>query len=213
MLDNKILELEDEEQGDEAGEVTFNAPRIPLVAEVGSLLLVSSKPLTLARLTKVTGKSAEMVLGAISQIQDFYKEDVHGFTLVEVKGGFQFRTSPGAKEVVRRLYPARDRRLSKAAAETLAIVAYKQPVQRAEIESIRGVDAAPTLKTLLDSRLVRILGSEDAVGHPALYGTTDIFLEKFGLNDLSELPSLEEIERLADEPGEVPEDDFTEAHQ
>ena len=96
----------------------------------------------------------------------------------------------------------RSKRLSKAAAETLAIVAYRQPVQKAEIEAIRGVDAIQTVKTLLDAKLIRIVGRDTTPGTPALYGTTDVFLEKFGLADLSELPSVRELKELESEPDE-----------
>lgn len=117
-------------------------------------------------------------------------------------GSYQYRSLPSLKPTIQKMVTAKMKRLSKAAAETLAVVAYKQPVTRAEIEAIRGVDALPTLRTLLDGILIRIIGREDTPGSPALYGTTDKFLERFGLADLSELPTIREVTELMDEPSE-----------
>ena len=95
------------------------------------------------------------------------------------------------------------RKLSQAALETLAVVAYQQPVVKSEIDKIRGVDVAPTIKTLLERKLIKILGYQASVGQPALYGTTEDFLSIFGLNALSELPSLRDLKALVKEPGEA----------
>ena len=130
-----------------------------------------------------------------------------------MSAGFQFRSAPVLAQVIKRLIPARTKRLSRAAGETLAVIAYKQPVERAEIESIRGVDALPTLKTLLDARLIRVIGKHDSPGHPVLYGTTAEFLERFGLADLSALPTLHEFEQLASEPGDSSEEISEDASQ
>ena len=189
-------ELADEELGIE------DATPIAITAKLCSLLFVAPKPLTAEVLAEAAREDIEETEAALLEIQGFFSDDVHGFSLEEVMGGYQFRTAPSVASTLKRLIPARAKRLSRAAAETLAVIAYKQPVQRAEIEAIRGVDALPTLKTLLDAKLVRIIGREDTVGQPALYGTTPAFLEKFGLNDLSELPSIREIEELSTEPGE-----------
>ena len=174
-----------------------------LVARISALLFVATKQLTFEVIQKAANASAEEVEQALEEIKDLYKDDVNGFSLQMIANGYQFRSAPGAVLTIKRYKRPKHRKLSKAAAETLAVIAYKQPVQRAEIENIRGVDALPTLKTLLDLKLIRIVGHENSVGQPALYGTTEEFLELFGLNDLSDLPSIREISQLADEPGEV----------
>ena len=197
MEHNEEIEKEEDECGD-TGTCSLN-----LVATVGSLLFVSPKPLKLDAISEITQVSVDDLQIAVEALGRLFDDKTHGFSLHQVNGGFQFRTAPEALPVIKKLKPNRGRRLSRAAAETLAVIAYKQPVQRSEIENIRGVDALPTLKTLLDARLIRIIGREDSVGNPVLYGTTSEFLEVFGLSDLSELPSVHEINNLANEPGEV----------
>ena len=190
---------ETEEEGSDTEPKTCS---LNLVATVGSLLFVSPKPLKLDTISEITQASIPDLQIAVDALGRLFDDRTHGFSLHQVNGGFQFRTAPEALPVIKKLKPNRGRRLSRAAAETLAVIAYKQPVQRCEIENIRGVDALPTLKTLLDARLIRIIGREDSVGSPVLYGTTPEFLEVFGLSDLCELPSVQEINNLANEPGE-----------
>jgi segregation and condensation protein B len=118
--------------------------------------------------------------------------------LVEVAGGYQLTTKQECAPWIRRLEEIRTAsRLSKPALETIAIIAYKQPITRPEIEEIRGVDTAGVIKTLLERRLIKIAGRREAVGRPLLYGTTKEFLEYFGLRDLSGLPSLKEFKEVA----------------
>lgn len=172
---------------------------VNLSVRVGALLFSSIKPLSahqLAELTRADIDQVEEVLESLTS--KFVKEEV-GFSLCEIAGAWQFRTNPETASTVHKLISPKAKKLSRAAAETLAIIAYKQPVQRAEIEAIRGVDALPTLKTLLDFKLIQIIGREDSVGQPALYGTSKQFLEKFGMRDLSELPSTRELQELAEE--------------
>ena len=184
-------------------------PEVPLRAAVSALLFVSSKPLTIETLARASRATTEDVAEVLALLSAELTADAFGFVLVEVAGAYQLRSAPSLAVVVKRLVRQRDRRLSRAAAETLAVVAYKQPVGRAEIEAIRGVDALPTLKTLLDAKLVRIVGRDSSVGHPALFGTTDRFLERFGLADLSELMSVKEVEQLVRDPGEGDSDSET----
>src|SRR5262245_58676526 len=113
--------------------------------------------------------------------------------LVEVAGGYQFRTAPEHAEWVRRLFQQKPWRLTRPTLETLAIIAYKQPITRAEIEAIRGVDVDSVLASLLSRKLIRIVGRKDVIGRPLLYGTTRQFLEVFGLRDLNGLPALGEL--------------------
>ena len=181
--------------------------RLTLPAIVCALLFVSTRPLDVPTLAEAARASAAEVEAALEQLKGVFDERQHGIVLVEAGGGFQLRTAARASRYIHRLIPPRAKKLSRAAAETLAVIAYKQPVQRAEIEAIRGVDALPTLKTLLEARLIRIVGRADSAGHPALYGTTQTFLEKFGLRDLSELPTVRELKELAEDPGESEDSD------
>jgi segregation and condensation protein B len=123
-----------------------------------------------------------------------------GIQLVEVAGGWQFRTSPSFHQYVLRHVKTKASKFSQSSLETLAIVAYRQPLTRAEVEHLRGVDCGGVLKSLLEKRLVRILGKKDIPGRPLIYGTTKEFLEVFGLKDLKSLPTLKEIKALDDIP-------------
>jgi segregation and condensation protein B len=176
---------------------------LELRAQLGSLLFVSTKPLTIERLAKLTHSSIEDVEQALAEFKGELIGDIFGFHVVEVSGGFQLRSDARNAGLIKQLIPARAKKLSRAASETLAVIAYKQPVQKAEIDSIRGVDSLPTLKTLLDGKLIRIVGHENSAGHPALYGTTSVFLDKFGLSDLADLPSVREMTELDSDPGEA----------
>ncbi len=179
---------------------------LPLQAQLMSLLFVSARPLSIEQLAEASKSTAELVEETLHLLEADLVEDLYGITLQECGGSWQLRTGARSAKLVQRLIPAKARKLSRAAAETLAVVAYKQPVQRAEVEAIRGVDALPTLRTLLDAKLVRIVGREASPGQPALYGTTQTFLEKFGLRDLSELPTIREIAELSNDPGEAEAD-------
>lgn len=201
------IELAGEPLEGEDGESTLD-----LSATVSAILFSSSRPLKIETLMNLSGRGRESVENALADVRAFFSDNVHGFALCEVNGGYQLRTSAGAAPVIRKLLHARTRKLSRAAAETLAVVAYKQPVTRAVIEAIRGVDALPTLKTLLEQKLIHVVGQESSIGQPALYGTTDIFLERFGLSDLDSLPSERELLELENEPGEsVPSEDSSDA--
>lgn len=182
-----------------------DASGLPLSARLSAIIFSSSRPLQIEALKRLTGAPFDVIEEALAQVKGLFADETHGFSLRQVAGGYQFRTAPMASETLRKLLPAKTRRLSRAAAETLAVIAYKQPVQRAEIEAIRGVDALPTVKTLLDQKLIRLVGHDHSIGQPALYATTELFLERFGLNDLSDLPSERELLQLDSEPGEVGE--------
>ena len=162
-----------------------------------ALLLSSSEPVTPARLGRIVPESsAREVREDIEALNECYAADGRGFRIEEVGGGYQFRTLPDLAEFVQQLEPVPPLRMSRAGLETLAIIAYKQPVTRAEIEHVRGVDAGPLLRGLLERRLVRIAGHREVPGRPILYATTPRFLEVFGLPGLSDLPTLREIEEL-----------------
>jgi segregation and condensation protein B len=133
-----------------------------------------------------------------------------GTELVEVAEGWRLRTAPDLAAMVRRLWPDRIQRLSKAALEAVSIIAYRQPVTRAEVEAVRGVDSGGVLRSLMDRGLLRIIGRKDEPGRPLLYGTTQAFLETFSLPNLRALPTLRDLESLRQEEaararGEIPE--------
>ena len=166
---------------------------------VESLLFVTDKPVTLDQLHEATGVDRPRLEAALEQLGGIHRDGVSGIVLTEVAGGWQFRTDPDSGEFVRRFLRVKPQRLTRAALETLAIIAYRQPVTRPEIEDVRGVDSGAVVKALLERRLIKILGKKDEVGRPILYGTTREFLEFFALKDLSALPTLREFHELSEE--------------
>lgn len=163
-----------------------------------SLLFASDKPLTVQRLKQLTReKESAPVEDALAALQADY--DGRGIVLHQVAGGWQMRTAPDTAEWVQQLIAGRPVRLSRAQLETLAIIAYRQPVTRPEIDEIRGVDSGGTLKLLLDRSLVRVLGKKEEPGRPLLYGTTRDFLEFFNLSALKDLPTLREYHELTED--------------
>ena len=164
---------------------------------VESLLFVAEGPLDVKRLSDVLeGVDKGEVLSILSEIQSEYETEGRGFRVAEVAGGYQMRTPKENGDWIKSLYRQRPVRLSRATLETLAIIAYKQPITRAEIEVIRGVDVDGVLSTLLERRMVRAVARKDVAGRPFLYGTTPEFLEVFNLKDLSNLPTLKEMEEM-----------------
>lgn len=190
-------EILDTESNDSEG--SFNGLREKVMA----FLFVSLKPISIIELSKLVKSSEQDVLEIMDGLVNEIESLKLGLQIKVIGENYQLRTKPEMAKVLQRLITPKMKRLSKAAAETLAVIAYKQPVSKAEIEAIRGVDALPTLKTLIDGRLIRIVGREDSPGSPALYGTTDFFLERFGLKDLSELPTVREVKELEDELSEI----------
>ncbi len=186
---------------------------VDLITRLSGVLFVTTRPMGVDKLALLLKVSEEDVSDALEELKVSIIASKLGFELINVGGAYQYRSLPSIKSTIQKMITPKMKRLSKAAAETLAVVAYKQPVTRAEIEAIRGVDALPTLRTLLDGTLVRIIGREDTPGSPALYGTTDKFLERFGLSDLSELPTIREVTELMDEPGESVEDEIEDTEE
>ena len=165
---------------------------------VESLIFVADKPLSLQALGQLLGESdLGQVRAAVAALEAHYA--ARGIQLHSVAGGFQFRSAPQHAGWVQKLLAQKPVRLSRQLLETLAIVSYRQPITRPEIDDIRGVDSGGTLKTLMDRSLVRILGKKEEPGRPMLYGTTKEFLEFFNLGDLKDLPSLREFHELSDE--------------
>jgi len=170
-----------------------------------SLLFVASEPLSIERMKKVLDNSeTQLIREALNTLAGEYEARGSAFFLKEVAGGYQIRTRPEYSPWIKRLIQPAPARLSKAAMETLAIVAYKQPIIRNDIEHIRGVDCGGILRTLMEKKLIRVLGRKAIPGRPLIYGTTRQFLELFELKDLTELPTPEEVEAL-EAPKEIPE--------
>ncbi len=173
---------------------------VELAPLVEALIFAADGPIRADRLAEVLEVEQGAVAAAIATLMVDYAERPRGFLLQEVAGGFQLRTRPEYAEYLRKLGRSRPFRFSRPALETLANIAYRQPITRTEIEYLRGVDSGSVLKTLLEKHLVRILGKKDVPGKPMIYGTTREFLELFGLADLAALPTLREFgELVADE--------------
>jgi len=166
---------------------------------VEALLFVTDKPVTLDQLYEATGIERPRLEAALGELGGVHRDGVSGMVLTEVAGGWQLRTDAESGEFVRRFLRVKPHRLTRAALETLAIIAYRQPVTRPEIEDVRGIDSGAVVKALLERRLIKILGKKEEVGRPILYGTTREFLEFFALKDLSALPTLREFHELSEE--------------
>jgi segregation and condensation protein B len=166
-----------------------------------ALILASPEPIPLTRLSKlIPDCTPSKARTLVADLNADYVAQQRAFEICEVAGGYQLRTHPEFASYLRQLQQTRPLRLSNAALETLSIVAYRQPVTRAEVEHVRGVDAGPVMRTLLERKLVKIAGHRDVPGRPMLYSTTKRFLEVFGLADLDALPTLRELEELIPEP-------------
>ena len=169
---------------------------------VEALILSSPEPIAAARIAEIIPYcDAAQTKDLINELNTEYSEQDRSFEIWEVAGGFQIRTRAEFSGYLQKLQKERAMRLSPAALETLAIIAYRQPVTRAEIEEVRGVDAGATVKSLLERHLIRIAGQREVPGRPMLYGTTRRFLEVFGLERLKDLPTLRELDELAREQG------------
>jgi segregation and condensation protein B len=160
-----------------------------------SLFFVSDSPIRLETLVEILPESnKDAILEGIRQIQTEYEDPSRGIELTEIAGGYQFRTKPNWAGWISRLKKVKAVKLSQAALETLAIVAYRQPIIRPAIEEIRGVDSGSVLHTLMEKGLIKVMGRKDLPGRPIVYGTTKAFLEIFSLNALSDLPTIKEIQ-------------------
>jgi segregation and condensation protein B len=166
---------------------------------IEGLIFAHSEPMTVDSLaTVLQGSSADRIQSLLDELEDEYLQRSRGFVLAKVAGGYQFRSLPKIAPWIlemRRMKPAR---LSRAALETLSIVAYNQPVTKSRIEQIRGVESSAPLRSLVERDLVVIVGRKDIAGRPMLYGTSKRFLEVFGLPELASLPALPEIENISD---------------
>ena len=171
-----------------------------LRAIIESLLFVSEVPLSLVKIKAILSMHTHgEIVQALEELGQEYAADKHGFFLAEVAQGYQFRSKPEYGDWIRKLKKIIPTRLSQASLETLAIIAYKQPILRSEIENVRGVDVGGILRLLLEKNLIKILGRKNVPGRPIIYGTTQKFLEFFSLKDISSLPTLEEMGELMEE--------------
>ena len=175
------------------------------VAVLEALFFAAEKPLDLAMLEEVTQFSRELLESALAGLQTAYAAGTGGVALIDLGGRWQLRTEPQTGAYVRRLLQVKPLRLTRAALETLAIIAYRQPITRPEMEDLRGVDCGAVTKALLERKLIRILGKKDEPGRPLIYGTTKEFLELFNLRDLTQLPTLREFQELSEESRRIVE--------
>ena len=168
-----------------------------LKAIIESLLFAAGEPVSLGRLAAVLDSvPKEEIRNAIGALGAEYSQGGRGLTIEEVAGGYQLRTRKEFAPHIRKLLAGKPPRLSRSLLETVAIIAYRQPVTRPEIEEVRGVDCGGVLETLLERRLIRIAGRKEAPGRPMIYATTPEFLEVFGLKDLDSLPDLTEFQEI-----------------
>jgi segregation and condensation protein B len=170
---------------------------------IESLLFAHEHPLTVDNIVKIMGDEAgkKEIKETLMELLAEYQGMGRSFQLVEVDGGYQFRTKAGYARWIRNLRKVKPTKLSQSALETLAIVVYRQPIVRAEIEHIRGVDSGWVLNSLLEKGLIKILGRKEVAGRPLVYGSSKRFLEIFGLRDLSALPTMQELDALREKEG------------
>jgi len=181
-----------------------------LKAILEAILFVSPEPVPVARLMSIVGTASKVdIVQALGILTHDLDQDGRGIQLVQVAGGYRLVTKQEYGPWLKRMDKAKAaQKLSRSALESLAIIAYKQPLVRAEIEEIRGVETSGVLRTLCERKLVRIVGRKDVPGRPIMYGTTKFFLEHFGLQDLSQLPPLREFKELGEsEQSLLPIDD------
>jgi len=184
----------EDEGGDEPEAGDLNREEMKTILE--ALLFASTSPLSSRRLAELAGlKSGRTARGLITELKEDYQRLGRAFTVEEIGGGFQLMTLPEFHTWVGKLrHKEQEETLSQAALETLAIIAYRQPITRAEIEDIRGVQSGYILRSLIEKALVRVSGRSEELGRPLLYATSNKFLDAFGLGSLKDLPSLEDLE-------------------
>ena len=197
---------ESEEDEEEEPEEDFGAKEAPktraqLKRVIESLIFVSDQVITAVQLGRIAKTKVADVREVLAELSIEYEG--RGIDLIEVNGGYQFRSAAASAAYVRVLVAQKPVRLTRAQLETLALIAYRQPITRPEVDDVRGVDSGSAIKVLLDRDLIKILGRKDDAGRPLLYGTTPFFLEFFGMNTMQELPTLREFTELSDEHREL----------
>lgn len=186
-------------EGDESARLQALEER-ELKAILESLLFVSAEPISLERLMVALGTVSKSELKqALQSLREDFDREGRGLQMVELAGGYQMVTRTEHAPWIKRLAKTKaSPKLSRSAMESMAIIAYKQPIVRSEIEQIRGVEVSGVLRTLLERKLIRMVGRKDVPGRPIMYGTTKLFLQQFGLSDLSQLPPLREFKELGE---------------
>jgi segregation and condensation protein B len=172
------------------------------LSRLEALIFSSSEPLAVAAIRRVLpGLTPARIEEGVARINEELAQAGRPYEIAAVAGGYQFRTRPEFGEFLAAAQPERRVRLSKAALETLAVIAYRQPVTRPEVEEVRSVDCGPVIRSLMERDLVRIVGRRDAPGRPPLYGTSAVFLETFGLRSLRDMPSLRDVAAMEEQGG------------
>lgn len=189
----------EKEQEDKLWQARTGLNHDTLCGAIETIIFMSDRPVNLQRIKAQIDPDLPLrvVHESISRLQEEYEAKHHGIRLMEVAQGYQFRTKATYSKVIQKMFKVTSMQLSPTALEVLAIIAYKQPISKNAIESVRGVDSSHVVRQLMDKRLVRITGRSDEMGRPSLYGTTHEFMEVFNLNDLTDLPSESELHELA----------------
>jgi segregation and condensation protein B len=191
------IDSEPERGTSDDGRETNFEPTVESVVE--AVLFASDEPISTARLAEIVGSNVRELRKHIDDLNEKYKTNNNAFRIEQIAGGFQMRTLSAYSHWLKKLIRVREESsLSQPALETLAIIAYKQPIMRADIEAIRGVAVGEMIRNLMYKGLVKITGRAEVLGRPMLYGTTKKFLEVFGLNSLKDLPKVEELKRPPD---------------
>jgi segregation and condensation protein B len=163
---------------------------------VEAVLFASDEPLSTSRLANIVDTNTQQIRESVEQLNEKYKKNKNAFRIEKIAGGFQMLTLSPYNHWLKKLLRVRSEgKLSPAALETLAIISYKQPIIRADVEAIRGVAAGEVIRNLMYKGMVKVVGRAEVVGRPMLYGTTRKFLETFGLNTLKDLPKIEELKK------------------
>ncbi|TDJ07417.1 MAG: SMC-Scp complex subunit ScpB [Deltaproteobacteria bacterium] len=199
--------LDDCKQEDSLWKARTGLDEETLCGAIETIVFMSDKPVPLLRLRSIIDPdmSLRVIHESLAKLISRYEEKLHGIRLVEVAEGYQFRTKATYAKYIQDLFKVHALHLTPAALEVLAVIAYKQPVSRVDVDSLRGVDSSHLVRALMDKRLVRVVGRSQEIGRPVLYGTSKEFLEVFNLADLTELPPEDELHELAakNEVGEI----------
>ncbi len=189
----------EKEQEDKLWQARTGLNHETLCGAIETIIFMNDKPVNLLKIKNLidTDLPLRVVHEAIARLQAEYEAKHHGIRLMEVAQGYQFRTKATYSKIVQSMYKVQSLQLSPTALEVMAMIAYKQPISKTQVESIRGVDSSHVIRALMDRRLVRIVGRSDEVGKPSLYGTTPEFLEVFNLNTIDDLPTETELEEIA----------------
>ncbi len=204
MQVEETAEASKDDEENDVVDANLITDRSEILKALEATIFASPKPISLIRLKNLLNAfkfDSSQLSEALEELVKTYEN--RGIQLVKVAGGYQFRTHPGQSDILQKLLEDKPARLGRSALEVLAIVSYKQPVTRAEIDAVRGVDSGHLLKGLIDKNLIRSMGHAETPGRPVLYGTAPYFMEIFGLNSLDDLPAIDEFDRDMKETSET----------